>query len=288
LIFDRRRDVSKLIGCNTRNVKYRWQLFSAHLLALKARFDHPRAIDFGAGSLRDSYELSREGYAVVAVDLEETTIKRYFESYDWQSCPSSPRLFTHGLATLSEQEPDRSFHLVIAFDVLEHLENPETYLRRFQRLLHPEGYLFSIVPNKRSIFETYFRRSLRRQRSKGAVLKPGVPHLQFKTPTEWARYFEANGFKIIEHDMAIGFLVNDCWNGLLGLPIRTYVSPVIELLAYRLHLNVNTAALESAFSPAWLMERVNHWDEILKPQLKHRFGWNLIVAQPVAVDSTEA
>src|SRR5215216_6774717 len=31
LIFDRRRDISKLFGCNTRNVHYRWNIFAARL-----------------------------------------------------------------------------------------------------------------------------------------------------------------------------------------------------------------------------------------------------------------
>jgi len=109
-----------------------------------------------------------------------------------------------------------------------------------------------------------------------------VPHLQFRTPGEWKEFFEGNGFKIVEHDMTVGFFVNDCWNGLLGLPLRVFVCPVLAALAHVFRWNFNPGAFEEAFSPAWLMERVNVWDQALKSQLANRFGWNLIVAQKKA------
>src|SRR5688572_25139773 len=35
LIFDRRQDISKLFGCNTRNVQYRWNTFSSRIDQLR-------------------------------------------------------------------------------------------------------------------------------------------------------------------------------------------------------------------------------------------------------------
>jgi SAM-dependent methyltransferase len=278
MIFDRRQDISKLFGCNTRNVQYRWNLFANRLNDLKSRFSEPNALDFGAGSLRDSYELSKSGFRVVSVDLDETILNRYSESYDWNS-QSSPTLFTGPLENLTRQIGPGFFHLAIAFDVIEHLEDPAHYCRQISSLLQDKGLLFTIVPNRRSLFERYFRHTLKKQREKGIPLTPGVPHLQFKTPAEWEELFESNGLRILEHEMAIGFLVNDCWNGLLGVPLRVYVCPVAQMLSYVLGLNFNAAVFERAFSPAWLMERVNVWDQFLKKLLKSRFGWNLIVAQ---------
>src|SRR5688572_7416277 len=83
LIFDRRHDVSKLYGCNTRNVRYRWSLFENHLAQLQRQFKNPTALDFGAGSLRDSYELATRGFKVTSFDLNKGTLNRYFNSYDW-------------------------------------------------------------------------------------------------------------------------------------------------------------------------------------------------------------
>src|SRR5262249_38277143 len=141
------------------------------------------------------------------------------------------------------------------------------------------GLFFTIVPNRKSIFERYFRYSIGRRRAKGLSWTPGVPRVQFKSPDEWEQFFETNGFKIVEHQMAIGFLVNDCWNGLLGLPLRVFVCPVLDTLAYFARLNFNARRFEEAFSPGWLMRRVDVIDERFRKPLSGRYGWNLIVAQ---------
>jgi len=78
--------------------------------------------------------------------------------------------------------------------------------------------------------------------------------------------------------MAIGFFVNDCWRGLLGVPLRIYVTPVFARVAHALGVKFNEAAFEDGFSPAWLMKHVDVLDQLCKKQFSSRFGWNLIVA----------
>jgi SAM-dependent methyltransferase len=277
-IFDRREDVSKLYGCNTRSVEYRWWLFARRLAEIKSNFKEPNALDFGAGSLRDSYELSKLGFNVTSVDLDDVLLGRYQSSYDWKEV-APPQLFTDSLDELIRQTGPDFFHLTIAFDVIEHLEDPAAYVSRIRSLLNERGLLFTIVPNGRSIFEKYFKHTIRKQRERNIPWTPGVPHIQFKSPNEWEEFFEANGFTILEHDMTIGFFVNDCWIGLLGVPLRVYVSPVLALLAFASRRKFDDAAFEQAFCPAWLMERVNTVDMTLKRFFRARFGWNLIVAQ---------
>lgn len=275
MIFDRRHDVSKLHGCNTRNVQYRWNLFAARIEEIRKHFNAPHALDFGAGSLRDSYELARLGFCVTSVDLDPNLMQRYYQSYDWSTARCPAKIFADSLDQLPKQS---GFQLAIAFDVIEHLEDPSRYCRTIHSLLDKDGMLFSIVPNRRSIFERYFKRSMIRQRARGIPFVPGVPHLQFKLPHEWEQLFEQCGFKIVEHDMAIGFFVNDCWTGLLGLPLRLYVTPVLSRLAQMFRLKFNPVAFEESFSPPWLMKRVDVLDQMCKKKLSSRFGWNLIVA----------
>src|SRR2546423_12073373 len=43
LIFDRRSDVSKIFGCNTRHVEYRWDLFAKRLNEIKSKAAAPKA-----------------------------------------------------------------------------------------------------------------------------------------------------------------------------------------------------------------------------------------------------
>ena len=277
LIFDRRNDISKLFGCNTRNVPYRWALFARRLAQLKARSSNLKALDFGAGSLRDSYELSNLGFKVVSVDLDEDILRRYFESYVWGSSP--PTLFTSPFEELVLKTGPNCFQLAIAFDVVEHLEDPSQFCKQLHLLLDKRGTLLTIVPNRHSIFEKYFRHTITKQRKKGLAWKRGVPHLQFKSPAEWVDFFESNGFKILEHDMTIGFFVNDCWHGLIGLPLRVFVCPVLAMFAYVLGVKIDVGAFERAFTPSWLMKRVNVLDDVLKSRLKNRFAWNLIIAE---------
>ena len=277
LIFDRRHDVSKLFGCNTRNVNYRWNLFASRLEQIRKNLATPRALDFGAGSLRDSYELARLGFCVTSVDIDPQVMQRYYLSYDWNVVHCPPKLFTQPLETLKDEPGQSGFHLAIAFDVIEHLEDPSRYCRSIHSLLNDGGLFFSIVPNRRSLFERYFKHSFQKQRARRIPWTPGVPHLQFKTPTEWEELFQQSGFQIVEHDMAIGFFVND-WTALLSLPLRVYVMPVLGRVATMLGMKFNEAAFEEAFSPPWLMKRIDVLDQLCKKQLVPRFGWNLIVA----------
>lgn len=278
LIFDRRNDVSKLYGCNTRNVRYRWSLFETYLTQLQREHKNPTALDFGAGSLRDSYELAGRGFHVTSFDLNRQTLQRYFDSYDWTTTPP-PTLMAGSLDDLVNNNKPGSLQLVIAFDVIEHLDDPASYIRAISKLLSDKGYLFTIVPNRRAFFERYFKRSVAQQKKRGAVLEPGVPHVQFRSPEEWDQFFEANGFRIVARDMTIGHFVNDWWNGLLSIPLRTFVYPVLELIAYRGKFELNPGKIESTLCAPWLMERVNVLDQLLKNPMRGRFGWNLIVAQ---------
>ena len=278
--FDRRQDVSKLFGCNTRSVRYRWGLFEHYLNEILKGSAALKALDFGAGSLRDSFELSRLGFQVTSVDLNQHLLQQYYDSYDWREVSNPPQLFTDSFDSLVQQVGANHFDLAIAFDVIEHLEDPAAYVQNIRMLLRPQGLLFTIVPNGRSFFERHFKSAIKKQREKGLAWTPGVPHLQFKTPDEWEQFFEAEGYVIRQHDMALGFFVNDCWNGWLAVPIRNHVAPVLTMLGYALRVPMNTDNFERSFSPAWLMERVNVLDEKLKHVTSGRFGWNLIVAQP--------
>jgi 2-polyprenyl-3-methyl-5-hydroxy-6-metoxy-1,4-benzoquinol methylase len=276
LIFDRRNDVSKLYGCNTRNVRYRWSLFENRLDHLQREFQTPKALDFGAGSLRDTYELASRGFKVTAFDLNDEVLQRYYESYDWSTAATPATVMSGSLDELSNCG---SVQLIIAFDVIEHLEDPASYIQTLNKILCDDGFLFTIVPNRRSLFERYFKRSFAQQIKRGAVMQPGVPHIQFKTPEEWDQFFEANGFRIVDRDMTIGHFVNDWWNGLLAVPLRSYVYPVLDVVAFRAQRTFDAGRIERALCPPWLMERVDLIDQLLKPHLKSRFGWNLIVAQ---------
>src|ERR1700751_2240346 len=120
--FDRTNDVSKLEGCNTRNVEYRWDLFSKALEMIPRGSE---TLDFGAGSLRDSFELAKRGYNVTSVDLDLDNLSSYQSDYVWPPNGTTRRIVTgQGLGDCLSQIESTRFSLVICFDVLEHLEDP--------------------------------------------------------------------------------------------------------------------------------------------------------------------
>ena len=153
--FDRVADVSKIEGCNTRGIEYRWSTFSNVIATFPAGSD---ALDFGAGSLRESFDLARRGFNVTSIDIDHELMSAYKSAYDWPANGTSHQLIgagdlTDALAKIRGQR----FALVTCFDVLEHLEDPGAVLRLIEQYLTDDGKILITVPNGRTLFELAFR-----------------------------------------------------------------------------------------------------------------------------------
>jgi 2-polyprenyl-3-methyl-5-hydroxy-6-metoxy-1,4-benzoquinol methylase len=275
IIFDRRRDVSKLEGCNTRNVQFRWSVFTIWTAKLLGHRPAPVALDLGAGSLRDTYELSLRGIKVDALDLNAKQLEQSWKAYEWNHVRCEPRLMTGRLSDAALNQD--AYDLVLAFDVIEHLPDLEANLARLMRVITPDGLLFVTVPNRRAVFERLFRLYHRRRLKRGIVDTSGVPHVNFKSPLEWEETFRQSGFAVLDHDMAIGFLVNDVWQAMFGIPIRTFVDPVVQKWYERRGRPFRICVIERFLYPRWWMRFVNELDEALKPLTRPLWGWNLMV-----------
>jgi SAM-dependent methyltransferase len=238
--FDRTGDMPKLIGCNVRNVHYRWDIYARHVAEIPKDSD---VLDFGAGSLRETFDLAERGFRVTAVDMNLSAMERYARGYDWSKVKHRPSL-------ASAIPSSGNFALVTAFDVIEHLPKPEVELAQIRALLGPGGLMFVTVPNRLTLQEFTTRRNA------GRGLAPGEAHLQFKSRGEWHGFFKDCGFQIVDHDMAIGPLVN------------TSYLPALKLGMNRLH---------QALAP--VMDLV---DRAIKPIAAPLYGWNLIVLKRAA------
>src|SRR5438552_1716489 len=111
-------------------------------------------LDFGAGSLRESFDLAVRGFNVTSIDIDSELMSAYKASYSWPANGTSHRIIgagdlTEGLARISGQR----FALVTCFDVLEHLDDPESLLRLLEPHLADDGEIFITVPNGRTLFE---------------------------------------------------------------------------------------------------------------------------------------
>src|SRR5437763_2740993 len=204
--FDSVNDVSKIEGCNSRGIQYRWSTFSNVIATLPVGGN---ALDFGAGSLRESFDLAVRGFNVTSIDIDRELMSAYKASYDWPVNGRSHRIIctgdlTEGLKKIVGQ----SFTLVTCFDVLEHLDDPESLLRLLEPHIAENGKIFITVPNGRTLFELAFRFDLLVARATNRYIRPGEPHLQRNSPKKWERIIVRAGYDILRHDMEIGFFAN--------------------------------------------------------------------------------
>ena len=101
-----------------------------------------RVLDAGCGAGYGSAELARTAERVVGVDRAPEAIEfaraHYADaklSFEEASCEALPHA-------------DGSFELVVAFEVIEHLEDWQGFLREARRVLVPNGQLVVSTPNK--------------------------------------------------------------------------------------------------------------------------------------------
>jgi ubiquinone/menaquinone biosynthesis C-methylase UbiE len=98
-------------------------------------------LGYGTAILWDSTQCDR----VVGVDADQDAI-----DYG-TTCYASGRAgveFFPGDAHVVDWSGDSSFHLVVAFEILEHVDNPQALLREMHRLLKPGGRIVVSVPNQ--------------------------------------------------------------------------------------------------------------------------------------------
>ena len=270
--FDRVDDVSKLDGCNTRGIEYRWSTFSRLIPAFPAGSS---ALDFGAGSLRESFDLAIRGFNVTSIDIDSQLMSAYKANYDWPANGNSHTIIgasdlKDGLAKLEGQR----FELVTCFDVLEHLDDPQSLLRSLQPCIADTGMIFITVPNGRTLFELAFRFDLLLARATRRFVRPGEPHLQRNSPGKWKQIIERAGYEVLQHDMEIGFLVNT-------------VAAVVQLplgfggrMLRKLGANVDALGLAEKICSGERMAAIDRIDQRTKSFFRGLYGWNLFVAAP--------
>jgi 2-polyprenyl-3-methyl-5-hydroxy-6-metoxy-1,4-benzoquinol methylase len=99
-------------------------------------------IDLGAGEGAFSKKLVSSGHEVTAVDLNPS---------DWK-LPEVSLIEANLDSDYSESFTKKNFaDAVIAIEILEHVENPFSFVREAAKLLRPGGLLFLSTPNVESV-----------------------------------------------------------------------------------------------------------------------------------------
>jgi SAM-dependent methyltransferase len=120
-------------------------LFNEHIAryAFAARLARgKRALDAGCGAGYGSAELARAAVSVVGIDCAAEAIDFARTSY------RAPNLAFEQASCAALPFADASFDLIVAFEVIEHLEHWRAFLAEARRTLSPNGQFIVSTPNK--------------------------------------------------------------------------------------------------------------------------------------------
>lgn len=109
----------------------------AKLLALVG--SGKRVLDVGCSSGYLARPMVANGCTVVGIDQDEQAAEAAREVCE--------EVLVGDVETLELPFPERSFDVVLCGDLIEHLRDPETLLRRMRPLLKPDGLLVLTTPN---------------------------------------------------------------------------------------------------------------------------------------------
>ena len=101
-----------------------------------------RVLDAGSGAGYGSAELARTAQSVVGVDRAPEAVDFARAHYQF------PNLFFEQASCTALPHPDGVFDLVVAFEVIEHLEDWREFLLEARRVLAPTGQFIVSTPNK--------------------------------------------------------------------------------------------------------------------------------------------
>ncbi|MDD5639178.1 MAG: class I SAM-dependent methyltransferase [Candidatus Pacebacteria bacterium] len=105
-------------------------------------------LDVGCGNGVFIKEMEKIGFNVYGIDFDSKNIKIAKEKYNLKNVYSmSLELFV----PFAEQN-NLKFDIITFFEVLEHQDNPVSFVSSIKKLLKPEGYITGSVPDRRRPF----------------------------------------------------------------------------------------------------------------------------------------
>jgi ubiquinone/menaquinone biosynthesis C-methylase UbiE len=125
-------------------------LWSEHIAryAFARLYAHGRVLDAGCGTGYGSAELAQAASSVIGIDIAPGAIRYARANY-----PLSQLQFLQSSVT-AIPFPKNTFDDIVAFEVIEHLEDHRAFLEESARVIKPQGLLIVSSPNKRYYAES--------------------------------------------------------------------------------------------------------------------------------------
>lgn len=108
-------------------------------LAMKYMNENSRVMDYGCGAGYGAFAMSGEAGEVFAVDADKVAINYAKEFYTRKNIT---------YLNLDHPPSDWKFHVIVAFEVIEHVDDSAGLMAKFYELLHKDGVLVLSVPNE--------------------------------------------------------------------------------------------------------------------------------------------
>lgn len=163
-------------------------------------------IEFGCATGAAASVLNDFGWDITATDVSKYAVKRAKGNY------KDIKFLVHDM---EKPFPKEKFDLAVAFDVIEHLPNPELGIKNVYSLLKTGGAAIFTTPNDYP------------------HISNDPTHINVKNPHEWKKILKKAGFKniYIKQVTFIPYLYRWHWRLALALPFATkspyFISPVI-------------------------------------------------------------
>ena len=156
--------------------------------AARALTPGAETLEIGTGTGGMLHALLERGLRARGVEINRVLIA---ESRRWYG-----ELPVEAVTGIELPFPDRSFNLVLSFDVFEHIRDSDAHLREVARVLRPGGRYLVQTPSKwpNTVFETIRWKSATRWRE---------DHCALHTPAQLRRRLESHGFAVRFFDVPV-------------------------------------------------------------------------------------
>jgi len=126
-----------------------------------------KILEIGCGIGTVVHELSKKGHDIIGIDISSEAIEYGRKKY------GSMSLEVQAAETLPYE--DKSFEVVLSFDLFEHIAQIDKHISEVKRVLRPGGYYLFQTPNRYSniIYETLWTKSLQWRRYHPSLHSPG-------------------------------------------------------------------------------------------------------------------